>query len=63
MNQRKKYLQEALDISVDFAEASDHPITCKCDKCRDWWRVMWIEDDPDSLESCPFSKEELEQIG
>ena len=52
----KKSLKEALNISDDFAEASDHPITCRCEICQDWWRTMWDDDD---YYDCPFTREEL----
>lgn len=50
--QRTPALQTFLDafasnteISPDFVESSDHPYSCTCDKCREWWREMGPEDD------------------
>lgn len=47
-------LKQEFDISGSFEEASDHPYTCTCDKCRDWWRKMGP--DPDTDEYGPFGK-------
>ena len=56
MNAWKKHLQEVFNISDDFAEATDHPRSCRCDKCRVWWTIMWNDDEADAS---PFTKEEL----
>ncbi len=31
-------------VGEDFAEATDHPYHCPCDKCREWWVQMGPED-------------------
>ena len=57
-------LQELMDsvakdwgISPEFREASDHPYTCRCDGCKDWWRKMGPDDDEGYG---PFTREEIE---
>ena len=42
-------------ISQEFMDASDHPYTCTCAKCAQWWREMGP--DPDTGEYGPFGKE------
>jgi len=52
MTQRSKRLQAFLDalverggISEGFADSTDHPYSCTCDQCREWWRKMGPEED------------------
>lgn len=52
-------LQGALGISDDFAEASDHPYTCTCAKCRAWWQSMGPDDETGMCG--PWTVEELEE--
>ena len=61
--ERTPNLQNFLDdyaqqhgISKEFVECSDHPYTCRCDGCKDWWRKMG-PDDEDGYG--PFTAEEL----
>ena len=60
MNISRKQIQEALGISDDFAQASDHPYNCRCDKCLDWWYNMGPDDDQGYG---PFSAEEIDAHG
>lgn len=32
-------------VSSDFAEASNHPYTCTCPICREWWLKMGPDDE------------------
>jgi hypothetical protein len=32
-------------VGEHFAEATNHPYTCTCDKCREWWVQMGPEDE------------------
>lgn len=34
----------AKSVGADFVVASDHPYTCTCDLCREWWRKVGPED-------------------
>jgi len=43
------------DISPEFQQSSNHPYSCKCASCADWWRKMG----PDEDGYGPFTKEEL----
>ena len=63
MNRRK--LQKALGIKPDDAgildEGSDHPYGCKCDTCRQWWKLVGPEDRGEPTENYgPFTQEEIE---
>jgi hypothetical protein len=49
---------ELVGISDDFLESSEHPYTCKCDKCRSWWKDMGP--DPTTGRYGPFTNEEIE---
>ena len=39
-------------------EATAHPYTCRCEKCRMWWKVMGPEEDGSYG---PFTREEIER--
>ena len=52
----KTFLKKEFNISNNFAEASDHPRTCKCSICFSWWRTVW---DDDCADECPFTRKEL----
>lgn len=32
-------------VSSDFAEASNHPYTCTCPICREWWKIMGTDEE------------------
>lgn len=54
-----KEKQAALDVG------SNHPFTCRCSTCRDWWKLMGPENAPEVEEGeepeyGPFTKEEIE---
>jgi hypothetical protein len=53
-------LQDSLAeiVGPSFVEASDHPYTCKCHKCKAWWKEMGPDPDTDSYG--PFTQEEIE---
>lgn len=42
-------------VGPHFVEASDHPYSCTCEKCRQWWKGMGKDPDTDSYG--PFGKE------
>ena len=46
-------------ITVEFADASDHPYTCRCHICRNWWLSMGP--DPDTNKFGPFGTELQEE--
>ncbi len=48
-----------LGISQGFVEASDHPYTCKCEKCKEWWKKMGPNSGTDAYG--PFTAEEIEE--
>lgn len=50
-------LREYLSTSKDFIDASNHPYSCRCDKCRDWWKAVG----PDRASYGPFTKEEIDE--
>ena len=61
---RSHNLQQLLDnvakeweIPESFNESSDHPYSCRCDGCREWWKR--IGPDPEDNSYGPFTKEEL----
>jgi hypothetical protein len=41
-------------------EGSDHPHSCRCDTCKQWWKLMGP--DPDNNMYGPFTKEEIEEL-
>ena len=64
-NDRPAGLQQFIDnlkknagISDAFAAASNHPGTCRCIDCLDWWIAMGA--DPDTEKYGPFTDEEIE---
>lgn len=59
MEEWREILKDRLGISNDFAEATNHPYTCRCDKCREWWRKMGPDDDGYG----PFTEEEINDTG
>lgn len=66
--QRTPALQAVIDamekefgITDEFQESSNHPYSCRCDKCLNWWRIMGPdEDDNGDPFYGPFTKEEVE---
>jgi len=56
-------LADMLGIPRDEAKvllmAGDHAYDCRCDACREGWRL--IGPDPDIGEYGPFTKEEVER--
>lgn len=46
-------------ISQSFIEAGDHPITCRCVKCLEWWATM-PDEDPEHPSCGPFTVQEVE---
>jgi len=47
----------AAGIDPKIFDASDHPYTCKCEKCLMWWSGMGR--DPDSDSFGPFTDDEI----
>lgn len=53
----------AADLGVEPEEqdilltGSEHPYTCRCDTCREWWKMMGP--DPDTGRCGGFTMEEL----
>ena len=47
-------------IDDSFIEASDHPYTCGCSKCKNWWVDMGP--DPDTGRCGPFTLEEINVV-
>jgi len=54
----QQWLRELLNVDPLFAEASDHPYTCRCNKCLQWWKT--VGPDPDTARYGPFTKEEID---
>jgi len=46
------------EVGEVFSEASNHPYTCRCDACREWWLAMGH--DPDMGRYGPFTEEEID---
>jgi len=40
LNDFLEQLKDQLEIDDDFDKASNHPYSCTCDKCREWWLRM-----------------------
>lgn len=54
-------LADALGIPMSFRQATNHPYTCTCIQCLDWWATVGPEDDPDAPGSFgPFSRDIVE---
>ena len=57
-------LRKQFDIGDDFVAASEHPASCKCSICLNWWAKMGPEDpEMDTgrmYPSAPFTDEEIE---
>lgn len=52
---------ESCGIPADFIAAGDHPYTCRCQKCLDWWASMGPDGEPDESGAFgPFSRGEIE---
>lgn len=51
-------MAEKFSIPADFIESSDHPYSCKCDKCLMWWTLMGRN--PETDRYGPFTDEEIE---
>lgn len=49
-------LKQQLGVGEDFAQASDHPYTCRCAKCWRWWKTIG----PDEEGWGPFTQEEMQ---
>ncbi len=48
-------------VGSDFAMASDHPYTCRCGACLNWWATVGPEEGLDGeLHYGPFSAEEVQ---
>ena len=45
-------------LTPEFKEASDHPHSCRCEKCRMWWKAMGNDEDGYG----PFTKEEVDGV-
>lgn len=58
MRQFLTTLAKAAGMTEDALEANTHPYYCRCDKCKEWWRLMG--QDQDTKEYGPFTKEEIE---
>jgi hypothetical protein len=54
-------MRETLGISDEFAAASEHPYTCRCDICKQWWIDMGPEDPDEEPSYGPFTVEEIEE--
>ena len=56
-------LARDLGISDDFRAATEHPYSCRCDKCLAWWAKIGPEEAkemPDApLTYGPFSEDEI----
>lgn len=52
-------LARDLGISPDFVVASDHKYSCRCDKCKEWWRACGPEPESGDDGYGPFTKEEI----
>jgi len=52
LQQRMIALGIAAGVEPVMFEASDHPYSCTCERCRTWWRGMGP--DPDTGEYGPF---------
>lgn len=51
-------------IESDFMEASNHPGSCRCDICLEWWVQMGPDEDSQGEPSFgPFTKEEFLAAG
>ena len=46
------------NIGETFREASDHPYSCRCDKCKAFWKHLGP--DEETGEFGPFTREEME---
>lgn len=49
--------REKTGISKDFMESCDHPYSCRCGLCLDYWRKIGPDEDGSYG---PFTKEEIE---
>ena len=52
-------LADKFNISSEFIEASDHPYSCKCDQCAEWWLQMGR--DPDTKQYGAFTDMEMKE--
>jgi len=56
-------LKQTLNVSNDFVELSDHPYSCRCEKCLQWWVSMGPEDLGHGWGFGPFTEQEFIKAG
>ena len=58
-NELAKILQISKNEQSILDEGSNHPGSCRCETCRQWWKLMGT-DYPEEGSYGPFTKEEIE---
>lgn len=56
---QRRIMRKGIEAGVEpvIFEASDHPFSCTCEKCRAWWRMMGPDPDNEDNPYGPFGAE------